>query len=90
LLLADTAAALASLEEALTTSRHSPPILTGATRYNVGRMGFLIQAYALHALLLANRDRAKARQSARVAAAMWLHPDAALRPTVTRLREIMK
>jgi hypothetical protein len=90
LLLADTASAIASLEEALTTSRHSPPILTGATRYNTGRMGFLIQAYALHALLLAKRDRDKARQSARVAAAMWLHPDSALRPTVARLREIMK
>ncbi len=90
LLLADTASAIASLEAALNTARRAPPLLTDEPRYNTGRMGYLIQAYALHALLLANRDGARARQSARVAAAMWLNADPALRPTVARLREIMK
>ena len=90
LALADTAAAISSLEEALTTARHAPPILTDQTRYNTERMGFLIQAYALHALLLANRDRARARQSAKVAAVMWLRPDSSLRPVVAQLHEIMK
>jgi tetratricopeptide (TPR) repeat protein len=90
LLLADTASAIASLETALNTARRAPPLLTDEPRYNTGRMGFLIQAYALHAMLLVNRDRARARQSAKIAATMWRRADKGLQPTVARLRDIMK
>jgi tetratricopeptide (TPR) repeat protein len=90
LLLADTTRAIASLESALASARMAIPLQIGEPRYNAGRMGFLIQAYALHAQLLANRDRVRARQSARVAATMWSHADVELRPIVARLREIMK
>jgi hypothetical protein len=90
LMLADTADAIASLEEALTAARHAPPLLTNQFRYNTGRMGFLIQAYALHAQLLANHDRAKARQSARIAIAMWRNADQEHQPTIDRLRAILK
>ena len=90
LLLADTASAIASLEEALTAARHAPPLLTNEFRYNAGRMGFLIQAYALHAQLMATRDRVKARQSARIAVAMWRNADREHQPTVERLREILR
>jgi hypothetical protein len=90
LMLADTASAIASLEEALSAARHAPPLLTNQSRYNTGRMGFLIQAYALHAELMATRDRAKARQSARIAVAMWRNADGEHQPTVDRLREILK
>jgi tRNA A-37 threonylcarbamoyl transferase component Bud32/tetratricopeptide (TPR) repeat protein len=90
LMLADTTSAIASLEAALNTARRAPPLLTDEARYNTGRMGFLIQAYALHAMLLAGRDRARARQSAKIAVTMWRYADAELQPTVARLRDIMK
>jgi hypothetical protein len=89
LMMGDTSAALSSLESALSTARQAAP-LSGDPRYNTARLGFLIQAYALRALLLPARDSVTARQSASVAAAMWLKADPALQPTVTHLRELSR
>jgi hypothetical protein len=90
LVLGDTTAAIEALEMALNSARRATPLLTDEARYNTARMGFLIQAYALHAQLLANRDRIKARQSARIAATMWRGADPELQPTVAKLRDIIK
>jgi hypothetical protein len=90
LVLGDTTAAIEALEMALNSARRATPLLTDEARYNTARMGFLIQAYALHAQLLANRDRIKARQSARIAATMWRGADPELQPTVGKLRDIIK
>ncbi len=60
--LGDTDGAIASLEAALNTARLATPLSENA-RQNTARLGFLIQAYALHALLLADENL---REGARV------------------------
>ena len=90
LTLGDTADAIASLETALGPARFTTPLATNEPSYNVGRLGFLIQAYCLSAQLLANRDRPKARQRAQVALSMWREADPELRPMLSILRDIAK
>ena len=90
LVLGDTAHAIASLESALNTVRQATSLNTGDSRDNSRRLGFLIQAYALHALLLARTDPRRARQSAAVAAAIWHAADPELLARVGLLRQIMR
>jgi hypothetical protein len=90
LVLGDTAGGIASLESALLTARQATSLMTDEPSLNSARLGFLIQAYALRALLLAKRDPSRARQDAAVAATMWRKADLALQPSVARLAEIMK
>ncbi len=90
LVMSDTAHAIASLESALGTARQATSLITDDPRYNTGRLGFLIQAYALHALLLAGRNPARALRSATVAATMWRNADEGLRPQTARLGQIIR
>ena len=88
--LSDTSAAIASLESTLRSVRHAAPLAVDQPADNTARIGFLIQAIALHAILSWDRNRQEAREGARVAAALWAKADPELKPLVTRLREIAK
>jgi hypothetical protein len=90
LMLNDTTAALASLDAALGTARQATPLSSADPRYNSSRLGFLIQAYALRALLLARKDPEAARRSAIVALALWRNADPDVRRIVARIQEVIK
>jgi hypothetical protein len=90
LMLGDTAGGRASLESALSTARQASSLMTDEPSLNSARLGFLIQAYALHASLLARSNPSAARQDAMVAATLWRNADPDLQSTVLRLREIMR
>ena len=90
LMLADTAAAVASLDAALNSARQATPLGSADPRYNSARLGFLIQAYALRALLLARKNPEMARRNAVVALTLWRNADPDVRRTVARIQEVIK
>jgi len=90
LLLGDTTAALRSLASALSTVRYATPLASDQAAYNAGRLGFLVQALALHAQLAAATNRDAARKSALAVAKLWANADAPLQAQVSRLLPLIR